>query len=235
MAISVLDTFTPCNCGKKTMLTVSNLIKNYSSPQGAIEVLKGLSFDMAPGETIALMGESGCGKSTLLHVIAGLDVINSGSIKVGGIEVSSLDDAGSAGLRRTTISLVFQQFNLITSLSVAENLAFEARLAGRFDPEWTKELAERLDLKQVLDRYPEQLSGGQQQRVAIGRSFAAKPGLVLADEPTGNLDETNSDIVLDIAFDLLARTGASLLMATHSTRLAARADRILRLSGGVLT
>lgn len=220
---------------RRNMLKVRDLVKSYPSPQGPVDVLKGLSFDMAAGETVALMGESGCGKSTLLHVIAGLDPIDAGSIEIDGTPVASLDDAGRAGLRRTRLSLVFQQFNLITSLPVTDNLSFEARLAGRHDPDWTRELAVRLDLESVLDRYPEQLSGGQQQRVAIGRSFAARPDLILADEPTGNLDEANSDIVLDIAYDLLAQTGASLLMATHSRRLAARADRILRLTGGVLS
>lgn len=216
------------------MLCVKNLVKTYASPQGRVDVLKGVSFDMAPGEAVAMMGESGSGKSTLLHVIAGLDAIDAGSIDIDGDKVHALDDAGRAMLRRHKVSLIFQQFNLITSMTVAENLVFEAKLAGRHDPDWTQELVNRLDLVAVLDRYPEQLSGGQQQRVAIGRSFASKPRLVLADEPTGNLDEDNSDTVIDIAFDLVAKTGAGFLMATHSRRLAERADRLLRLRGGVL-
>ncbi len=216
------------------MLKINNLCKSYSTPQGEMDVLKNLSLDIQAGEKVALVGESGCGKSTLLHVIAGLEPIQAGSVKVGGTDVAALDEAGRAALRRENLSLVFQQFNLITSMTVADNLSFEAQLAGRYDPDWTNELSDRLDLSELMHRYPEQLSGGQQQRLAIARSFAAKPSLILADEPTGNLDEANSDIVLDIAFELVAQTGCTLVLATHSSRLAKRADRILRLSGGQL-
>jgi putative ABC transport system ATP-binding protein len=132
------------------------------------------------------------------------------------------------------IGLVFQQFNLIPSLDVAANLAFHARLAGRHDPEWTSTLAERLGLSAFLTRYPEQLSGGQQQRVAIGRTLAARPRLILADEPTGNLDESTGDAVLDLMLSLQRETGAGLLMVTHSARLAARLDRKLNLHSGLI-
>jgi len=217
------------------MLKITNLCKSYSTPQGEMDVLKNLSLDIAAGEKVALVGESGCGKSTLLHVIAGLEPIQSGSVTVDTANIATLDEAGRAALRREKISLIFQQFNLITSMTVADNLSFEAKLAGRHDPDWTKELSGRLDLTGMMDRYPEQLSGGQQQRLAIGRSFAARPKLILADEPTGNLDEVNSDIVLDIAFELVAQTGCTLVLATHSSRLAKRADRIVRLSAGRLS
>lgn len=216
------------------MLKINNLCKSYSTPQGEMDVLKNLSLDIQAGEKVALVGESGCGKSTLLHVIAGLEPIQAGSVKVGRTDVATLDEAGRAALRRENLSLIFQQFNLITSMTVADNLSFEAQLAGRYDPDWTNELSDRLDLSDLMHRYPEQLSGGQQQRLAIARSFAAKPSIILADEPTGNLDEANSDIVLDIAFELVAQTGCTLVLATHSSRLAKRADRILRLSGGQL-
>ena len=217
------------------MLKITNLCKSYSTPQGEMDVLKNLSLDIAAGEKVALVGESGCGKSTLLHVIAGLEPIQSGSVTVDTANIATLDEAGRAALRREKISLIFQQFNLITSMTVADNLSFEAKLAGRHDPDWTKKLSDRLDLTGMMDRYPEQLSGGQQQRLAIGRSFAARPKLILADEPTGNLDEVNSDIVLDIAFELVAQTGCTLVLATHSSRLAKRADRIVRLSAGRLS
>lgn len=216
------------------MLKVENLVKSFPTPRRTLTVLTGVSFDVAAGETVALMGESGCGKSTLLHVIAGLEMADAGSINLQGAEITNLDEAGLAAMRRDKISIIFQQFNLITSLPVAHNLSFEAKLAGRHDPDWIAELVARLDLKDILNRYPEQLSGGQQQRVAIARSFAARPSLILADEPTGNLDEANSDRVLEIAFDLVARTGCGLLMATHSNRLASRADRVLYLSAGKL-
>ncbi len=129
---------------------------------------------------------------------------------------------------------MFQQFNLIPSLDVADNLAFQARIAGRHDPAWQSELVERLGLADLLKRYPEQLSGGQQQRVAIGRALATKPLLVLADEPTGNLDEATADEVLALTRDLVARTGCGFLMVTHSARLAATLDRQIHLSAGLI-
>lgn len=216
------------------MLTATDIFKSYRTPQETVDVLKGVSLDLAAGETVALMGESGSGKSTLLHVLAGLDVADSGSILVAGHELSSQGDAERARTRRQHMSLIFQQFNLITSLTVADNVTFEAKLAGRFDSTWVQELAERLGLDGLMHRYPEEISGGQQQRVAIARSFAAKPDLILADEPTGNLDEENSENVLDIAFELVAKTGSAFLMATHSDLLARRCGRTLKLTGGQL-
>jgi len=154
---------------------------------------------------------------------------------VDGREITTLGDKALADYRRGTVGLVFQQFNLIPSLDVAANLAFQARLAGRHDREWCRVLAERLGLSQLLARYPEQLSGGQQQRVAIGRALAPRPRLILADEPTGNLDEATGDAVLDLMLSLQAETGAGLLMVTHSARLAARLGRRLHLAGGRLS
>ena len=139
-----------------------------------------------------------------------------------------------AELRRDRLGLVFQQFNLIPSLSVDDNLAFQARIADRHDPAWHKELVERLGLGNLLKRYPEQLSGGQQQRVAIGRALATKPKLLLADEPTGNLDEATADEVLRLARDLVARSGCGFLMVTHSARLAATLDRQVTLHAGLV-
>ena len=137
-------------------------------------------------------------------------------------------------LRRDRLGLVFQQFNLIPSLSVADNLAFQSRLAGRLDAAWQGELVERLGLGALLKRYPEQLSGGQQQRVAIGRALAVKPLLLLADEPTGNLDEATADDVLALTHDLVTRTGCGFLMVTHSARLAAMLDRRVTLHAGLI-
>lgn len=216
------------------MLAVRDLVKTFETPQGPVEVLKGVSFDLDGGSSMALMGESGCGKSTLLHIIAGLEPASSGAVEFDGHLVTALGERERAALRRDHFSIIFQQFNLITSLTVKDNIAFEAALSGRTDASWIAELASRLKLNDVLDRYPEELSGGQQQRVAVARTFAAKPSLVLADEPTGNLDETNSDEVIDIALDLVRASGCSFLIVTHSERLAARADRTLRLSKGLL-
>ena len=217
------------------MLSVRNLIKTYRTAGEEIAVLRGVNLDVAPGERVALTGESGSGKSTLLHLIAGLDAADSGEIRLDDAEITALSDAGRAGLRRDRLGLVFQQFNLIPSLSVDDNLAFQARIADRHDRAWHAELVERLGLGQLLKRYPEQLSGGQQQRVAIGRALATRPKLLLADEPTGNLDEATADEVLALARDLVARSGCGFLMVTHSARLAATLDRQVTLHAGLVT
>ena len=214
------------------VLSVRNLTKTYRAAGEDIPVLRGVNLEVAAGERVALTGESGSGKSTLLHLIAGLDAADDGDIRLDGTSVTKLSDAGRAALRRDRLGLVFQQFNLIPSLNVADNLAFQARIAGRHDPAWSKELIERLGLGSLLKRYPEQLSGGQQQRVAIGRALATKPSLLLADEPTGNLDEVTAEDVLALARDLVARTGCGFLMVTHSLHLAGTLDRHLTLHAG---
>ncbi|MEH2473813.1 putative ABC transport system ATP-binding protein [Nitrobacteraceae bacterium AZCC 2161] len=216
------------------MLTVRNLTKSYRSAQEQVAVLRGVDLNVAAGESVALTGESGSGKSTLLHLIAGLDQADGGEVKLEDVLITGLSDSGRAMLRRDRLGLVFQQFNLIPSLSVADNLAFQARIAGRHDAVWHAELIERLGLGALLKRYPEQLSGGQQQRVAIGRALASRPLLLLADEPTGNLDEETADNVLSLARDLVARTGCGFLMVTHSTRLAATLDRQVQLHAGLI-
>lgn len=216
------------------MLIVSNLTKTYRAGQETQSVLRGVSLRIAAGESVALTGESGSGKSTLLHLIAGLDEADSGEIKIENTIVTGLSDSRRAALRRDYLGLVFQQFNLIPSLSVADNLAFQSRIAGRHDAVWLSELIERLGLGNLLKRYPEQLSGGQQQRVAIGRALAARPLLLLADEPTGNLDEATADEVLHLARDLVTRSGCGFLMVTHSARLAATLDRQVKLTAGLI-
>jgi putative ABC transport system ATP-binding protein len=217
------------------VLSVRNLTKTYRTAGEDLAVLRGVDLDIAAGERVALTGESGSGKSTLLHLIAGLDAADNGEIRLDGATVSDLSDAGRAALRRDRLGLVFQQFNLIPSLSVEDNLAFQSRIAGKHDAAWQVELIERLGLSKLLKRYPEQLSGGQQQRVAIGRALATKPLLLLADEPTGNLDEATADDVLALTRDLVARTGCGFLMVTHSARLAATLDRHVTLHAGRVT
>lgn len=207
------------------MLHVQAVFKSYPTAQGPLAVLRGADLQMAQGESLALMGESGSGKSTLLHLVAGLDHVDSGSIEVAGQRLDQMNERQLANWRRTQVGLVFQQFNLIGSLKVEDNLAFQARLAGRLNPDWQAQLVERLGLADLLNRYPEQLSGGQQQRVAIGRALASRPALLLADEPTGNLDEATSDDVLQLLLDLLADSPTSLLMVTHSPRVAERLSR----------
>ena len=214
------------------MLQVENLTKSYPGADGKLLVLDGVSFDMKRSETLALTGESGSGKSTLLHLIGGLDQPDKGCITLNGVEMTSLDDRGRAALRRGTVGIIFQQFNLIPSLTVAANIAFQARLAGRHDPGWVELVTDRIGLTDQLAKYPEALSGGQQQRVAIARTLAARPKLVLADEPTGNLDEDNAEIILSLLLQSAAEAGTSVLMVTHSLRLAARLGRRLHLSHG---
>ena len=216
------------------MLTVRELFKSYRSAQEQVAVLRGVDLRVEAGESVALTGESGSGKSTLLHLIAGLDQADRGEVWLEDTCVSRLSDPERAAMRRDRLGLVFQQFNLIPSLSVADNLAFQSRIAGRHDAIWQAELVERLGLGALQRRYPEQLSGGQQQRVAIGRALAIKPLLLLADEPTGNLDEDTADDVLGLALDLVRRTGCGFLMVTHSARLAATLDRQVRLHAGLL-
>jgi putative ABC transport system ATP-binding protein len=216
------------------VLRITGLTKSYRTANESVAVLRGVDLSVATGESVALSGESGSGKSTLLHLIAGLDAADSGEIRLADTLVSKLSDAGRAELRRDRLGLVFQQFNLIPSLTVADNLVFQSRIAGRHDAAWHDELVERLGLTSLLRRYPEQLSGGQQQRVAIGRALAPKPLLLLADEPTGNLDEDTADEVLRLARDLVTRTGCGFLMVTHSARLAATLDRQVTLHAGVI-
>ncbi|MCK0151120.1 ABC transporter ATP-binding protein [Marivita sp. S6314] len=216
------------------VLEVRSVRKSYPGAEGVVEVLRGVDIDLAAGGTLALTGESGSGKSTLLHLIGGLDVADGGTIRVDGQEITGLDDTGRAALRRSTVGVVFQQFNLIPSLTVEANIAFQARLAGVADAGRLAHLAQALGLTPHLSKYPEALSGGQQQRVAIARTLAAQPKLVLADEPTGNLDEATASDVLDQMLKLVRDTGAALLVVTHSPAVAARMDRQVHLSQGRL-
>lgn len=215
------------------LLSLRDVTKTY--PGAEAPVLCGITLDVQAGEMLALTGESGSGKSTLLHLAGGLDTADTGSVAIDGMDLTPLDDPGRAAMRRGTVGVIFQQFNLIPSLTVAANIAFQARLAGRHDPELAKRLAVRLGLTDHLAKYPEQLSGGQQQRVAIARTLAPQPKLVLADEPTGNLDEATADTVFALMCELVAETGAGLILVTHSERLAARLGRRLHLRAGQLT
>jgi putative ABC transport system ATP-binding protein len=214
------------------MLEITAVRKSYVGPQGRLQILDGVDLHLDAGQTLALMGESGSGKSTLLHLIAGLDQPDSGEILVGQQRLSLLKEAARATYRRESVAVIFQQFNLIPSLTVADNMAFQARLAGKLDAQWQAWLAAELGLSALLQRYPEQLSGGQQQRVAVGRALALRPPLILADEPTGNLDERSADEVMALLLALVDKAGASLLMVTHSSRLADCLNQQIVLSNG---
>ncbi len=212
------------------ILDLQDIRKSYD----ATPVLAGVSVRLTAGETLALTGESGSGKSTLLHLAGGLDRPDSGQIWLQGRDIGQMDDAARAEVRRLHIGLIFQQFNLVPSLTVGANIALQARLANRHDDAFCATISERLGLSDLTGRYPEQLSGGQQQRVAIARALAPKPALILADEPTGNLDEDTGDAVLSLLLDLVSETGAGLLMVTHSPRLAGHLSRRIHLSRGAL-
>ena len=216
------------------LLELKDITKSFSGVEGEVEVLRGVSLGLDAGETLALTGESGSGKSTILHISAGLEVPDGGSLHLEGVEINGLGEAERANLRRSEIGIVFQQFNLIPSLTVEANIGFQASLAGRRDKTFESELVEELGLSDQLKQYPESLSGGQQQRVAIARALAVRPKLLLADEPTGNLDESTASAVLTAMLDLVGRTGAALMVVTHSAALADKMDRRVRLKGGVL-
>lgn len=216
------------------MLELHQVHKTYTTPQGPLKVLDDVSLRLAAGQSLALMGESGSGKSTLLHLAAGLDMPDQGNITLAGQNVASLAESARAKLRREQLGLVFQQFHLVPSLTVIDNLRLQARLANRDDAAWAVYLIERLGLKGLEKHYPEQLSGGQQQRLAIGRALAPRPPLLLADEPTGNLDETTADKVLKLLLSLVRETQCALLVVTHSPQVAAPLDRCLRLRHGQL-
>ena len=216
------------------MLELKDITKSFSGVDGDVEVLRGVSLGLDAGETLALTGESGSGKSTILHISAGLEVPDGGSLHLEGVEINELSETERANLRRSQVGIVFQQFNLIPSLTVEANIGFQASLAGRRDKTFESELVEELGLTDQLKKYPESLSGGQQQRVAIARALAVRPKLLLADEPTGNLDESTASAVLTAMLDLVGRTGAALMVVTHSSSLAEKMDRRVRLKGGVL-
>lgn len=217
-----------------SVLELENIVKAHRGPDGPVDILRGVSLAVRAGCSVALTGESGSGKSTLLHLCAGLELPDSGSITVGGLQLTGLSDKETAGLRRDKIGLIFQQFNLVPSLTVAQNLCLQARLSNKYDAALISRLAQHLGLENLMNRYPEQLSGGQQQRVAIGRALAARPDLVLADEPTGNLDEATGDAVLELMLGLCAGQNTALLLVTHSTRLAARLDAHVHLRSGLI-
>ncbi|MEO1363528.1 MAG: ABC transporter ATP-binding protein [Pseudomonadota bacterium] len=217
------------------VLRLEQVEKAYASGDGPVPVLRGVDLSVAQAETLALTGESGSGKSTLLHLAAGLETADKGAVRIAGHDITPMSDTARAALRRQDVAVIFQQFNLIPSLNVADNIAFQARLAGRADAALAAQLAERLGLSAQLRKYPEALSGGQQQRVAIARALAARPRLLLADEPTGNLDEATAQTVMTEMLNLVTEVGAAMLLVTHSPTLAAQMGRQVHLSGGLLT
>jgi glutamate/aspartate transport system ATP-binding protein len=211
-------------------------IKNVSKWYGPVQVLNDCSVSINKGDVVVVCGPSGSGKSTLIKTVNGLEPVQQGSIHVDG--VSLMDASTNLPKLRSRVGMVFQSFELFPHLSVTENLTIaQIKVLGRTEDEARErglKMLDRVGLLAHKDKFPGQLSGGQQQRVAIGRALAARPRLVLADEPTGNLDETTGDAVMALLLRLVAQTGAGLLMVTHSPRLAARLDRRVHLSAGRL-
>ena len=202
---------------------------------GDMPVFTGVDLDLAPGEFVALLGESGVGKSTLLNIIAGLDEADAGSVLLAGQDVRALPEPGRAKLRRERLGFVFQAFHLLPHLSVAENVALPLLLLGKPDDARVAALLQAVGLSRLGARSPAQLSGGQLQRVALARALVHAPALILADEPTGNLDPATAERMLDVLVAQVRRAGAACLLVTHSHAAAARADRVLRLTaGGIL-
>ncbi|MCI8837875.1 MAG: ABC transporter ATP-binding protein [Hungatella sp.] len=218
------------------LLEISNICKTYGSGETAVHALKNVSFSVSKGEYVAVIGESGSGKSTLLNMIGALDTPTSGRITIGGMDIFSMDDRRLTVFRRRNIGFIFQSFNLIPELTVEQNIMFPVLLDyQKPDKKYLEELLTVLNLKERRNHLPSQLSGGQQQRAAIGRALITRPSLILADEPTGNLDTQNSSEVITLLKEASKKYEQTIIMITHARNLAQTADHVLQVSDGVLT
>ncbi|NEC38513.1 ABC transporter ATP-binding protein [Streptomyces rubrogriseus] len=214
---------------------VVDAVKVYGGGDTAVRALDGVSVDFPAGRFTAIMGPSGSGKSTLMHCAAGLDTLTSGTARIGDTDLSALDDRRLTLLRRDRVGFVFQAFNLVPTLTVAENITLPLDLAGRRgDPEWVDALIDVVGLRDRLHHRPAELSGGQQQRVAVARAFAGRPDVVFADEPTGNLDSRSGGEVLGLLGRTVRQTGRTVVMVTHDPVAAAHADEVVFLADGRL-
>ena len=215
------------------MVSILGLTMRLSSGGRPLTILDGITLDIERGDAVAVIGPSGSGKSTLLGLVAGLDAPTAGTITVGGVEVTRLGESALARFRRDTIGYVFQSYHLIPTLTAVENVAVPLELAGdRRVPARARELLEQVGLGERADHYPVQLSGGEQQRVALARAVALDPPLLLADEPTGNLDSATGAGIIDLLFALNRERGSTLMLVTHDTAVAERADRVVSLRDG---
>lgn len=204
-----------------------------ASTAGAVNILKGIDLDVAAGEALGVVGPSGSGKTSLLMVIAGLERASAGRVAVAGNDVTAMDEDALALFRRSAVGIVFQDFHLIPTMTALENAALPLEFAGRADAfEKARATLDAVGLGHRLSHYPGQLSGGEQQRVALARAFAPEPALLLADEPTGNLDQATGAAVMDILFRLHEEKGTTLMLITHEPRLAARCGRIVTVADG---
>ena len=219
------------------MLSATDLTRTFTSGKEPVHALRGVSFHVGRGEFVALMGPSGCGKSTLLHVCGAMDRPSGGRIVLDGRDLSTLDDEALTRVRRERVGFVFQFFNLLPTLTLADNICLPALLAGSPEREAlqrARALAERVGITHRLGHYPQQVSGGEMQRAAIARALAHQPAVLIADEPTGNLDSANGAAVLALLTELNRETGVTVLLATHAPDVAAAAHRTLRLRDGQL-
>lgn len=217
------------------MIEIRGLKKTYRQGEVEVHALRGVDLDIRKGEFVAIVGPSGSGKSTLFHILGGLTPPSGGTVVLDGKDMSHLSDSQRTNLRKTTVGFVFQKYNLLPTLSVSDNIEIARHIAGREDTahsEWFTDAVRLLGLEQKMDRKPRALSGGEQQRVAIARAIVNHPALLLADEPTGNLDTENSNIVLDLLRALNHKIGQTILMITHNPEAAAFADRIILMRDG---
>ena len=215
------------------ILQASNLTKIYGSGENEVHALDGINFSVEKGEFVAIVGTSGSGKSTLLHMLGGLDRPTGGSVEVDGKEIFSLKDEELTIFRRRKIGFVFQNYNLVPVLNVYENIVLPVQLDGKTpDASYIDSIIETLGLERKLENLPNNLSGGQQQRVAIARALASKPAVILADEPTGNLDSKTSQDVLGLLKVTSQKYGQTIVMITHNEEIAQLADRIIRIEDG---
>lgn len=217
------------------LIEVSALGKEVTTGSTALTILDGVSFNVAAGEAVAVVGVSGSGKSTLLALMAGLDTPSTGSVSIAGQQLFALSEDGRAALRGRMMGFVFQSFQLLASMTALENVMVPLELAGAANGKAAATaLLQRVGLGERLHHYPKQLSGGEQQRVAIARAFVTSPAILLADEPTGNLDAANGAQVIDLMFELNRERNATLVLVTHDETLSARCGRVIRLAGGRL-
>lgn len=217
-------------------IRVTGLHKSISTATHTVDILRGIDFDVPHGQFVAIMGASGSGKSTLLGLLAGLDSVTSGSIQLDGAEITGLSEDELARLRARKLGFVFQSYQLIPTLTAEENVALPAELAGGNGASSgrARELLKSVGLAGRMDHYPVQLSGGEQQRVALARAFMLRPPILMADEPTGNLDTANGAHVLDLLLEMNRREGTTLVLVTHDPQLASRAARRIHMRDGVI-
>jgi len=215
------------------MISLAGVTLKLRSAAGEVNVLRGVDLSVAAGEAVGLVGPSGAGKSTLMMIAAGLETPSAGSVRVAGRDLIGLDEDALARFRRQHVGIVFQAFRLVPTMSALENVAIPLELAGRADAFEAAEAAlGRVGLAARVSHYPDQLSGGEQQRVAVARAFVAGPRLLLADEPTGNLDGKTGEAIVELLFGLARDHGTTLLLITHDTALAARCDRVIHIADG---